>query len=233
MGPSTSGPAPGEADRVPVGVPDDEVVSSPRFLLQTLGEGHAARNVLREERCNVRDLDKRHDERLAVLGTRLDHGIVDELEMETGAISRDRSVERRIAVEEVNRESERLAVERRRRRDVSNEHYWYGASEPRRRGIAFSHRCASFSRGEVRPSRRLAHLTIRLTLEMKSFLVLLCLVTTATVVAAEPQDDAPGGPTGAPALRVREVRFAGDAGVAPEALQKALEALDTLHVIPG
>src|SRR5262245_8026714 len=69
---------------------------------------------------------------------------------------------------------------------------------------------------------------------MKSFLVLLCLVTAATVVAAEPQGDAaPGGPTAAPALRVREVRFAGDDGFAPDPLQKALEALDTLRVIPG
>jgi len=69
---------------------------------------------------------------------------------------------------------------------------------------------------------------------MTSYMLLLCLAVTATGATAEPSADDTGHQRPrAPALRVREVRFAGDPGFEPDALRKVLEALRTRHLIPG
>src|SRR5262245_9105086 len=119
----------GETDRVAVGVADDEGVAAPALLLEALRQRHAGGDVLREQRANVVDLDERHDEALTVLDADGEHRLVDELQMQGGAVARDRSVERRIAVEEVDREAERVAIELRGRGHVGDEQNGDGAHD--------------------------------------------------------------------------------------------------------
>src|SRR5207248_7905499 len=98
-----------ETDRVPVRVSDDEVTSSPGLVLQRLREGHAGGAVLGVKSIGVFNLDERRDEAIAVLGAEPQHRLVHKLEVHTGAIARHRSVERRLAVEEIDRKPERVA----------------------------------------------------------------------------------------------------------------------------
>ena len=76
----------------------------PRLLLELLVERRAGRHVLGVERFHVLDLDEGGDESVAVLRANSEHGLVHEFEMYTGTVARHGAVERRVAVQEVDRE---------------------------------------------------------------------------------------------------------------------------------
>src|SRR5215831_8952847 len=94
-------------------------------FLQPLREGDARRYVLDEERLHILNLDERHVDALAILR---EHRLVDKLEVHARSITRHRPVEWRLAVQEINRESKRVAKEFRRRsdcpRDASERAAW-------------------------------------------------------------------------------------------------------------
>src|SRR5688500_2719387 len=129
-----------EADAVAVRGPDDEVASSPRLLLELLVERRASRHVLGVERFHVLDLDEGGDESIPVLRASSEHGLVHEFEMYTGTVARYGAVERRLAVQEVDGETQSIPEELGRRLHVDDQDHRHGARESRRGRHGFGER---------------------------------------------------------------------------------------------
>src|SRR5918996_2823158 len=123
-GASLSDDWPDEADAVAVRVADDEVAPAPRLLLELLVERRASGHVLGVERFHVLDLDEGGDESIPVLRTNNEHGLVHEFEMYTGTVARHGTVERRVAVQEIDRETQSIPEELGGRLHVDDEDHW-------------------------------------------------------------------------------------------------------------
>jgi hypothetical protein len=148
-----------EADAVSVRIEHKKRRCAPGFFPQRLSKVDTSSSVLREKTLDVIDLNKgRQQAILSFANAGSEDRLVDEPEVESGGASTHGAVERRIAVQEIDRKAELVAKESSRGFDIRNEHHRQGSVKHRgctklttppvdgcRRALPFrrcTHRCA-------------------------------------------------------------------------------------------